>query len=134
MKQEKILIQENEDIIKDNTSEMISEIKKEESKNEKSEKSEENSISHQIGYLSQLKRNKQKQIEKLEEKELERNKLYRMKKVKKIFKNENEIKLGKIYTTLGQRKHIKYKTKSMHKENPININNKKDNFSEKGST
>ena len=57
-----------------------------------------------------------------------------MKKVKKIFKNENEIKLGKIYTTLGQRKHIKYKTKSMHKENPININNKKDNFSEKGST
>ena len=43
----------------------------------------------------------------------------------KKYEVNNEIKLGKIYTTLGQKKPIKYKTASVHKGK---INNNKNNF------
>ena len=43
----------------------------------------------------------------------------------KKYEVNNEIKLGKIYTTLGQKKPIKYKTASVHKGK---VNNNKNNF------
>ena len=80
------------------------------------------SISYQIGYLSQLKRNKQKQIQNLEEQVLNKSKIAKAKKYKKKFEDNNEIKLGKVYTTFGQKKSKKYKTTSVQKEK-IKYNN-----------
>ena len=82
------------------------------------------SISYQIGYLSQLKRYKQKQIQNLEDQVLNHSKLTKLKAYKKKFEDNNEIKLGKIYTTLGQKKPTKYKTTSVHRER-IKLNNNK---------
>ena len=123
-----------------NISQNISEIKPEESKSNinkslETDKTDEKdkSISHQIGYLSQLKRNKEKQIKNLEEKEKQR-KLSKFKANIKKYEEQNEIKLGRIYTTLGQKKQIKYKTASVHKgkmSNKYNYGINKDLFLEK---
>ena len=82
------------------------------------------SISYQIGYLSRLKRHKQKQIQNLEEQALNRSKITRLKTHKKKFEDNNGIKLGKIYTTFGQKKPKKYKTTSIDRER-IKYNNNK---------
>jgi hypothetical protein len=82
-------------------------------------------ISNKVGYLTQLKKEKEREIKKLEEKELNQKK--RLSKSKKIvitskdkkvnkYENPSEIKLGKIYTTLGQEpKKVKPKAKSVQK-------------------
>jgi hypothetical protein len=115
-------------------SQNISEIKPEESKSNinksietntsKMDKTDEKekSISYQIGYLSQLKRNQQKHIKNLEEKEIQRKNLSKL-KINKKFEEPNEVKLGRIYTTLGQKKSVKYKTGSVHRGKIDNIKN-----------
>ena len=131
------LLKNNININKENQikiSQNISEIKPEESKSNinksietntsKMDKTDEKekSISYQIGYLSQLKRNQQKHIKNLEEKEIQRKNLSKL-KINKKFEEPNEVKLGRIYTTLGQKKSVKYKTGSVHRDKIDNIKN-----------
>ena len=82
--------------------------------------------------MTQLKREKEKEIKKLEEKELRprtpsKSKIVIISKDKKKYNydNPNEIKMGRIYTTLNQQpKKIKSKAKSVQKGK---INNNKNN-------
>ena len=124
-KEQKEPEKENQNIkeeIQKDISKEISEIKPEESKTNinksiETDKLEDKSISYQIGYLDKLKRNQQRQISNLEEKQ---NKLFKIKAKIKKYEIQNEIKLGKIYTTLGQKRSKKYRTASIHRGN-INI-------------
>ena len=116
----------NEEIQKD-ISKDISEIKPEESKlnankSIETDKLEDKSISYQIGYLNQLKRNQQKKLNNLEEKQ---RRLFKINAKIKKYDIQNEIKLGKIYTTFGQKRPKKYKTTSIHREK---INNNYNNM------
>ena len=58
----------------------------------------------------------------MEEQVLNKSKIAKAKKYKKKFEDNNEIKLGKVYTTFGQKKSKKYKTTSVQKEK-IKYNN-----------
>ena len=60
----------------------------------------------------------------MEEQALNRSKITRLKTHKKKFEDNNGIKLGKIYTTFGQKKPKKYKTTSIDRER-IKYNNNK---------
>ena len=88
--------------------------------NDKDKKKE---FPNKVGYLTQLKREKEKEIKKLEEKELKPKRPSKSKiviiskdKKKNNYDNPSEIKMGRIYTTLNQQpKKIKSKTKSVQK-------------------
>jgi hypothetical protein len=85
-----------------------------------------------VGYLTQLKREKEKEIKKLEEKELKpkrptKSKIVIISKDKKKnnnYENPSEIKMGRIYTTLNQNnKKVKSKAKSVQKGKINSTNN-----------
>ena len=83
-------------------------------------------MSNNVGYLTQLRKQKEKDIKKLEEKDLKpkrtsKAKLPIISKDKKNnYDNPSEIKLGRIYTTLNQQPKKKPKAKSVQK---VKINN-----------
>ena len=99
---------------------MIAESNIEKTNNKEEKKVE---ISNKVGYLTQLKREKEKEIKKLEEKEFKPRRPSKTKivitskdKKKNNYDNPSEIKMGRIYTTLNQNpKKIKSKAKSVQK-------------------
>jgi hypothetical protein len=101
------------------------------------EKNKKIELSSNVGYLSQLRKEKEKEIKKLEEKikpkRPSKTKIYiTSKDKKKNYDNPSEIKLGRIYTTLNQNPpKPKQKAKSVQKVKIINQNNntlKEQNF------